>query len=256
MDEPWQDGEVAVLVRAGEAPLLLRVRDRPQAIGTHGVLDLSSQLGRPPGGAVEWVGRRYRLLRPSLADLLVSLERGAQIVTPKDAFHLAFLAGVVPGARVAEAGSGSGALTVALASLVGPFGRVWSYERRAEFLEAARRNVERAGLADRVEFRRRDVATEGFGPEPLGSVLLDVPEPWAVVAAAQTALRTGGYLATYTPTYNQLERTVRELRSVGFADVRAVELLERPIQVGEGGTRPAFEMLGHTGFLAAGRKLE
>jgi tRNA (adenine57-N1/adenine58-N1)-methyltransferase catalytic subunit len=255
MAEAWHDGDVAALARPGEPSRLVRVRSTPQAIGERGVLDLSREIGRVPGGEVEWLGRRYRLIRPSLADLLGALERGPQIVTPKDAFHLAYLAGVVPGARVGEAGSGSGALTIVLATLVGTQGHVTSCERRAEFLEAARRNVERAGLAERVTFRLRDVADEGFGDDGLAGVVLDLPEPWAVVARVRPALAPGGYLATYTPTYNQLERTVREMREQGFADVRALELLERPIHVGDGGTRPGFEMLGHTAFLAVGRQV-
>ena len=251
----WSEGDVAALARPGEPSVLLRLRRAPQAIGDRGVLDLSHELGRAPGGEVEWLGRRYRLVRPSLADLLGSLARGPQIVGAKDAFHLAFLAGVVPGAHVAEAGTGSGALTVVLATLVGPTGRVTSYEKRPEFLEAARTNLERAGVADRVRLVLRDVAVDGVDPGELSSVLLDLPEPWEVVRSAKAALVEGGYLATYTPTYNQLERAVRSMREVGLGDVRALELLERPIQVGEGGTRPAFEMLGHTGFLAAGRKV-
>jgi tRNA (adenine57-N1/adenine58-N1)-methyltransferase len=251
----WQDGEVAALVRAGEPSRVLRIRGVPQAVGDRGVLDLSQEIGRPPGGEVTWLGRRYRLVRPSLADHLGTLERGPQIVTPKDAFHLAYLADVSPGAVVGEAGSGSGALTLVLATLVGADGKVHSYERRPEFLEAAHRNVERAGLLDRVAFHLRDVAAGGFDVDQLTSVLLDVAEPWELVRPALVALRPGGYLATYTPTYNQLERVVRAMREGGLADVRALELLERPIHVGDGGTRPAFEMLGHTAFLAVGRKV-
>jgi tRNA (adenine57-N1/adenine58-N1)-methyltransferase catalytic subunit len=254
--DAWADGDTGALVRPGEPAVLVRLRPVPQPLGDHGVIDLSAEIGRPPGGAVTWVGRSFRLVRPSLADLLGALERGPQIVTPKDAFHLAYLAGVVPGARVAEAGAGTGALTVVLATLVGPSGRVYSYDRRPEFLEAARRNVTRAGLSARVTFAVRDVARDGFDADRLSSVILDLPEPWAAGEGARNALREGGCVATYTPTYNQLERTVRELRAVGFSDVRAVELLERPIHVGDGGTRPAFEMLGHTGFLASGRKVD
>lgn len=252
----WREGDPAVLKRAAAAGLLLRLARGPQAIGERGVLDLSGQIGRPPGEAIEWLGARYRLVRPAPGDLLAGLERGAQIVTAKDAAYLAFLAGVVPGAAVAEAGAGSGALTIVLASAVGAQGRVYSYDRRPEHLEAARRNVERTGLGPRVTFRERDVARDGLGAEPLDSVILDLPEPWAVCASARATLRVGGFLATYTPTYNQLERTVRELRAERFDDVRALELLERPIQVGEGGTRPSFEMLGHTAFLAVGRKVD
>jgi tRNA (adenine57-N1/adenine58-N1)-methyltransferase len=255
MMDLWADGDVAVLARPGGPSLLLRIQRSPQAIGDRGVLDLSGEIGKPPGGEVAWLGHRYRLVRPSLADLLGTLERGPQIVTAKDAFHLAYLAGVAPGAEVAEAGTGSGALTLVLATLVGPAGRVFSYERRPEFLDAARRNVERAGLADRVSFRLRDVAIEGIEGDRLTSVILDLAEPWSVVPSARKALREGGYVATYTPTYNQLERTVRAMRDAGLGDVRALELIERPIHVGDGGTRPAFDMLGHTGFLAVGRKV-
>ncbi|HUJ78587.1 MAG TPA: tRNA (adenine-N1)-methyltransferase [Thermoplasmata archaeon] len=256
MAEAWEEGEPAVLTRAGAAPILVRLARGPQRLGDGGVIDLTASLGTEPGGAVTWLGQAYRLVRPSLADLLAGIRRGPQIVTPKDAAHLAYLAGVAPGGRVAEAGAGSGALTIALAFMVGPAGRVTSYDRRPEFLATARRNVVDAGLADRVEFRERDVARDGLDVTGLGSVVLDLPEPWEVVGAARTALAPGGGVATYTPTYNQLERTVRALRTAGFGEVRAVELIEREIHVGDGGTRPAFEMLGHTGFLAGGRKVD
>jgi len=256
MSESWAEGETVALKRAGAPALLVRLERGPQKIGNEGVLDLSEEIGRSPGGKVSWLGETYWALRPSLSDLLGWLRRGAQIVTAKDAAQLLYLAGVGPGAKVAEAGAGSGALTVALAYAVGPDGSVISYDRREDFLEAARANVRRSGLADRVSFRRRDVAVEGLDAEELASVVLDLPEPWAVLASAHSALVPGGYVATYTPTYNQLERTVRALRDLRFDEVRALELLERGLHVGEGGTRPAFEMLGHTGFLATGRRVD
>jgi tRNA (adenine57-N1/adenine58-N1)-methyltransferase len=250
-----REGEPVLLRRPRGDSLLVRLRTGPQSVEGRGVIDLSAEIGRPPGGTVDWAGASYRLLRPSLSDLLTQLKRRAQIVTPKDALYLVYLAGVGPGARVAEAGSGSGALTTALAFFVGPTGRVVSYDRRPDFLEVARRNIGAGGLEGRVEFRLRDVGTDGFDEEELDSIVLDLPEPWTPLAAAHGALRWGGSVATYIPTYNQLERTVRELRSSGFDEVRAVELLERNLHVGDGGTRPDFEMLGHTGFLAAGRKV-
>ncbi|MGB6500588.1 MAG: tRNA (adenine-N1)-methyltransferase [Thermoplasmata archaeon] len=255
MGDVWREGDRAVLKRPGAPPILVAVARGPQRVGDDAVLDVGDQIGRPPGGEIAWLGTKCRLVRPSLADLFQTLRRGPQIVTPKDAAYLGYLAGVFPGARVGEAGAGSGALTIALAYSVGPTGHVTSYDRRAEFLDTARRNIERAGLADRVTFRERDVARDGLDEVSLDGVVLDLPEPWAVVAAVHAALTPGGYVATYTPTYNQLERTVRALRDAGFDDVRALELLERPIHVGDGGTRPEFEMLGHTGFLAAGRRV-
>jgi len=256
MSEPWTEGETIALKRAGDPALLVRLARGPQKIGNEGVLDLSEQIGKAPGGAVTWLGATYWALRPSLSDLLASVRRGAQIITAKDAAYLLFLAGVGPDATVAEAGAGSGALTVALAYAVGPRGRVISYERRDDFLDAARGNVRRAGLEARVSFRRRDVVAEGLDATDLASVVLDLPEPWAALASVRSALASGGFVATYTPTYNQLERTVRALRDLRFDEVRALELLERGLHVGDGGTRPAFEMLGHTGFLATGRRVD
>lgn len=255
MSEPWVEGETIALKRSGHPVLLVRLARGPQKIGDEGVLDLTEQIGQQPGKAVPWLGATYWALRPSLSDLLSSVRRGAQIITAKDAAQLLFLAGAGPGASVAEAGAGSGALTIALAFAVGPTGSVISYDRRDDFLEAARSNVRRAGLESRVSFRKRDVALDGLDVTELSSVVLDLPEPWAVVESAHSALAPGGYVATYTPTYNQLERTVRALRDRGFDEVRALELLERGLHVGEGGTRPAFEMLGHTGFLATGRRV-
>jgi tRNA (adenine57-N1/adenine58-N1)-methyltransferase catalytic subunit len=254
--EPWAEGETVSLKHAGAPAFLVRVARGPQKLGDQGVLDLTELIGTAPGGVVTWLGTSYRAVRPSLADLLGSIRRGAQIITAKDATQLLFLAGVGPGATVAEAGAGSGALTVALAYAVGPSGRVLSYDRRDDFLEAARANVRRAGLEERVEFRKRDVVAEGLDASDLASIVLDLPEPWGVLASARAALAPGGYVATYTPTYNQLERTVRSLRELGFDEVRALELLERGLHVGEGGTRPSFEMLGHTGFLATGRRVD
>lgn len=253
---PLADGELVLLRRREGDAFLVTLRRGPQALEGRGVVDLGPLIGQPSGATLEWAGARYRALRPGLSDLLGVLRRKAQIVTPKDAQYLLYLAGVGPGAVVAEAGAGSGALTTVLAFAVGAAGRVVTYDRREEFLAVARANVHGAGLADRVDFRVRDVASEGLDVTDLDAVVLDLPEPWAVVAAAKRALVAGGRVATYTPTYNQLERTVRELRAQGFEDVRSVELLERTLHVGEGGTRPEFDMLGHTGFLTGARKVD
>lgn len=226
-----------------------------QVIEGRGVIDLSDQIGRPPGGWIEWAGTRYQLLRPALPDLAAAVRRRAQIVTPKDAQYLLYLAGVGPGDRVGEAGAGSGALTLVLAHAVGSNGRVYSFDRRPDFLDVARANVALAGWTDRVEFALRDVVTDGFGTTDLDAIVLDLPEPWGALAGARAALALGGRLASYSPTYNQVERTVRELDALGFQEIRSLELLERGIHVGQGGTRPEFDMLGHTGFLTGARRV-
>jgi tRNA (adenine57-N1/adenine58-N1)-methyltransferase catalytic subunit len=255
-DVGWVEGETVALKARGTPAVLVTLARGPTRIEDRGVIDLTGQIGRPPGDAIEWLGASYRVVRPSPADRFAAVRRGAQVVTPKDAAQLLFLAAVAPGGRVAEAGAGSGALTIALAAAVGPLGHVTSFDRRADFLDVARGNVARAGLADRVTFRERDVARDGFDLQGVDSVVLDLANPWDVLASAHAALAVGGYAATYTPTYNQLERTVATFRSVGFDEVRAVEVIERGIHVSDGATRPEFDMLGHTGFLAAGRRVD
>jgi tRNA (adenine57-N1/adenine58-N1)-methyltransferase catalytic subunit len=247
--------EPVILRRKAGDSLLLPLERGARTIEGHGVLDLSDQIGRPPGGLVQWAGGSYRIYRPTLPDLLGHLRRRAQIVTAKDALPLVYLAGIGPGSRVAEAGAGSGALTTVLAYFVGSAGRVYSFDRRPDFLDQARANVAAAGLVDRVEFALRDVATDGFGLTALDGIILDLPEPWKAVPFARDAVRVGGSLAAYVPTYNQLEATVRAFRTAGLEETRALELLERALHVGDGGTRPDFDMLGHTGFLAAGRRV-
>jgi tRNA (adenine57-N1/adenine58-N1)-methyltransferase len=249
-----REGEVVVLRGPGGMSVLVELRPGATEVPGRGVVDLSSTIGKEPGFGVPWAGATYQVDRPVLSDFLSHLRRRAQIVTPKDAMYLLYLAGIGPGAHVAEAGSGSGALTTVLAYSVGESGTVDSFDRRADFLEVARQNVTSAGLGGRVRFHARDVAAEGLLGGPFDAVVLDLPEPWEVAASARSTLRAGGRLATYTPTYNQLERTVRALREQGFQDVRSLELIERELHVGDGGTRPAFDMLGHTGFLTGGRR--
>jgi tRNA (adenine57-N1/adenine58-N1)-methyltransferase catalytic subunit len=252
-EEPLREGELVLVRHRPNDGALFRLRPGAQSVEGKGVIDLGPAIGGPPGFSIHWAGIPYRVIRPSLGDLLAHLRRRAQIVTPKDAQHLLLLAGVGPGGTVLEAGAGSGALTIVLAYTVGPTGHVITYDRRADFLEVARKNVAAAGLEDRVEFRLGDVATDGLEEDRASSLVLDLPEPWAVLPHARRALAVGASVALYTPTYNQLERSVRELKTLGYEEIRSVELLERALHVGDGGTRPEFEMLGHTGFLTGAR---
>ena len=255
-EDVWREGDALVLKRVGEPPLLLRLDRGPIRLGDAGLIDLTSLLGSPPGGSIDWLGTQYRALRPSLSDLFATMTRGAQIITPKDGARILSLASIAPGDRIGEAGSGSGALTIALAFAVGPSGMVLSLDRRAEAMRLAKANVERAGLGPRVRWVEGDVVKSGWPEEHLDAIVLDLPEPWAALAPSYRAVRTGAWMVAYTPTYNQLERTVRTMREIGLDEVQALEVIERALHVGEGGTRPSFDMLGHTGFLSAGRRVD
>jgi tRNA (adenine57-N1/adenine58-N1)-methyltransferase len=218
-----------------------------------GVVDTAKLAGQV-GRVAKIAGRPFLVLRPGTEDLMDALERKAQIITAKDAGPLLLLAGVKAGDVVLEAGAGSGALTTLLARAVTPGGRVHSVEIREDFLAVARRNVERAGFAPAVTFHHGDVR-EGIEPRDLDAVILDIPEPWAAVAPAWDALRPCGTLATFSPNMEQVRATHEAISEHPFIDVRTIEVIERDLEVHEGGVRPAFAALGHTGYLTFARKV-
>jgi tRNA (adenine57-N1/adenine58-N1)-methyltransferase len=209
-------------------------------------------LERLVGRTVELGGGRYLVLSPSIRDLVETVRRKAQIIGPKDSPIIAFNCSLQAGDLVVEGGAGSGAMTIVLAHTVYPDGRVVSYEIRKDFLRIARANVERTGLADLVEFKEADVC-EGIEEKDVKAVVLDIPEPWRAIPAAREALKPSGHLASFSPTVEQMRQTVLTLRESGFVDIWSLEVLERRMEVNRG-TRPSFEMLGHTGYMTFARK--
>jgi tRNA (adenine57-N1/adenine58-N1)-methyltransferase len=224
---------------------------------THrGTLSHDDIIGGPDGNVVRSLGGTpYVVFRPLLADYTLSMKRGAAVVYPKDAAQIVAMADVFPGARVLEAGAGSGALTCWLLRAVGPEGMVVSYERRPDFAEIARRNV-----------------TEFFGAEPgvwklvaadldpgaaeFDRVILDMLAPWEHADNAAKALVPGGLACCYVATTTQLSRTVETFRAHGsFDEPAAWESMVRGWHVEGLAVRPEHRMIGHTGFLVTARRL-
>ena len=215
-------------------------------------------IGGPEGVVVTSTGGvAYLALRPLLADVTVAMPRGAAVVYPKDAAQILMGADVFPGARVAEAGVGSGALTLFLLRAIGTAGRLLSYERRDDFAAVARRNVEAflGGPHPAWELRIGDFVDHP-ADEPLDRVVLDMLAPWECVPAAAAALRPGGVVCCYVATTTQLARTVETLRvHGGFTEPEATESLVRQWQAEGLAVRPKHAMVGHTGFLVTARRL-
>ncbi|MGD9962455.1 MAG: tRNA (adenine-N1)-methyltransferase [Thermoplasmata archaeon] len=219
-----------------------------------GVMDGDKLCDLSLGDRLEVGGRAFIVLRPSLNDLLSVMERRAQIITAKDSFLIPSHLDLGCGSRVLEAGVGSGALTMVLLKAVAPEGTVFSYELRADHADVARRNVEMSGYGACWEPRLGDVCKEEL-PGDLDAVALDMPNPWDALANAVKALRAGGHICCYVPNANQLEQLVKAMRGSGLAEVYSFETIQREMVVHEGGVRPSFETLGHTGYLAFGRKM-
>lgn len=200
------------------------------------------------------MGRRFYLFRPRVGEKMMKVRRKTQIVYPKDAGWLVMALDIFPGARVVEMGTGSGAFTIFLAQLVGPDGRVYTFDRREDFLENALFNLERAGLSERVEAGILN-AGEPFPVKEVDAVFLDLPEPWLALPPAYEILLEGRPLALIVPTAEQLKEAVRCLEETGFLFLEAVELLERKILVRQReGVRPFEQMVGFTGYLVSARK--
>lgn len=212
------------------------------------------------GGTVEsHIGTPYRILKPTLYDLVKGVKRQTQIIYPKEVGYILLKLGVGPGAKVVEAGSGSGSLTMALAWSVGDEGKVYSFERREEFSKLARKNLARAGLDHRVEFTHRDIA-EGFGVEDLDleggadCLFLDVRTPWEYLDQVEAAICKGAPVGFLLPTTNQISDLLAALEIAPFTDVEVLEIMLRRYKPVADRLRPADRMVAHTGFLVFARQ--
>jgi tRNA (adenine57-N1/adenine58-N1)-methyltransferase catalytic subunit len=224
---------------------------------THaGIVEHDALIGASEGVTVRTSkGARLVAVRPTLAEYVLEMPRGAQVIYPKDLGPILMLADVFPGARILESGVGSGALTCALLRAAGPLGHVTGYELREEFAQRAIRNVH-GFLGDDVplDVHVRD-AYEGIDEQGLDRVVLDLPEPWRVVKHAVEVLRPGGILVAYLPTILQVGRLREELADAPFGMVETLEVLQRTWHVEGQSIRPDHRMVAHTGFLTHARLL-
>ncbi len=197
-------------------------------------------------------GRRFLVVRPTLADVVLKMPRGAQVIYPKDLGAILLAGDVGPGMRVLEAGVGSGALSM---TMLRAGARVVGYEIRADFARRARANVvDWVGDDARYEVVERDVYA-GIEESDLDRVVLDLPEPWRVLPHAEKALRPGGILLAYLPTINQVSALRAAMSRSRFAMAETSELLRRTWHVEERSVRPDHRMVAHTGFLTTARLL-
>ena len=224
---------------------------------THrGILNHDDLIGKPWGSQVfSHQGSPFFLLQPSLVDLLTDLKRSTQIMYPKDIGFILSNMSVGPGQTVMEAGTGSGSMTVAMAFAVGPQGHVITYERREEFQRLARKNLERLGLDERVEFKLGDIA-DGFTERDVDAFFLDLPNPWDYVAQVRQALKPGGFFCNLVPTLNQVEKLLYALRRERYAFIEVCELLMRYYKPEPTRLRPTDRMVAHTGYLIFARRIE
>ncbi len=255
MSAPLQAGERVLLLDSKRRRYLVLLADGGEFHSHAGFVRHEDLVGQPEGVTVRSThGARYTAVRPTLADYILKMPRGAQVIYPKDIGPILLWADVFPGARLLESGLGSGALSAALlragADVVG-------YEVREDFAERAVANVEgflgKAAL-DRYRVEIRDTYA-GIDERDLDRIVLDLPEPWQVVPHAVEAMHAGGILLAYTPTIGQAAELRRALDSAPFGFTETIEVLHRSWHIEGQSVRPDHRMVAHTGFLTSARLL-
>jgi tRNA (adenine57-N1/adenine58-N1)-methyltransferase catalytic subunit len=257
---PLEAGE-RVLLQDAKGRRYLVTLERGATFHTHrGRLPHDQLIGSAEGTVARTdLGQRLLVLRPTLADWVVKMPRGAQVIYPRMIALMVMAADVQPGMTVAEAGAGSGALSIALLQALAPGGRLHAFERRPDFADQARRNVERwfGKAPDGFQLHEGDVVDGLAEVAPLDRVLLDLLEPWLVVPVAAEAIAPGGVLVCFVATIPQVMRLVEALEaSNSFGLVETSEAIFRPWHVDGLAVRPEHRMVGHTGFLVSARRVD
>jgi tRNA (adenine57-N1/adenine58-N1)-methyltransferase len=255
-DNVMRLGDLVLIYLDSRRQYLVQVSENLNLSSDLGNMALKEMIGKAFGYVGEThLGHKYYCLRPSTADLMFKVKRKTTIVYPKDLGYLLVETAVGPGSRVIDVGTGSGALAMVLAKIVAPDGMVFSYERREEFLDNAKRNIARAGCTENVKFYCRDVVVDGFDAQTVDAVFLDVPEPWAIVPVAETVLKGGHHLVSWSPNVEQVKRTVDVLKENHFIRVRVSEIIERDLLVRQQGIRPRERGITHTAYLVRAQKI-
>lgn len=257
-DAVFREGDTAMLIdRKGRRHT---IRLSPEgALHTHvGVLAHQDIIGRNQGCWLRsTMGQVFLALKPTLGEYAQHMPRATQVIYPKDLGNILIMADIFPGCRVVEAGLGSGALTMALLQAAGPRGCVTSYEVRTGQIPKVRSNMDAyLGDTDNLQVREGDIY-QGIEEQDVDRVVLDVPEPWHVVAHAAEALKPGGILLCFLPTVLQVHRLTGALEDDRrFQLVETVETLLRGWHVTQQSMRPAHRMVAHSGFITTARRCD
>jgi tRNA (adenine57-N1/adenine58-N1)-methyltransferase len=255
---PFEAGERALLLDQRGRRYLVTLKTGETWHSHGGALAHDRLIGSPEGTEVRSAtGMTFRAFRPRMADFVLKMPRGAQVVYPKDLGPIIVEADVYPGSRVLEAGTGSGSMTIALCRATGPEGRVVSYDLRPEFQHQASRNVESffGKMPDWLELREGDVRSVAESGEIFDRAILDLPEPWEALEALRAVLPAGGIVCGYLPTTNQVQQLVLAIGRTSYEHLETFEVLHRSWHVTARSVRPDQRMVAHTGFVTVARRI-
>ena len=255
MSRPLEAGERVLLIDNKKRRYLVTLQAGGEFHSHAGFVPHDAIIGQAEGLLAQSTrNASYRVLRPTLADFILKMPRGAQVIYPKDLGPILMLADITPGCRVLESGVGSGALSM---TMLRAGATITGYEMREDFANRARSNVESflgAEALSRYDVQVRD-CYEGIDETGFDRVVLDLPEPWQVVKHAESALTPGGILLAYTPSITQAVQLRERLEESDFAMAETMEVLNRGWHIEGQAVRPDHRMVAHTGFLTHARLL-
>ena len=229
---------------------------------THrGIIEFDDIIGKYFGSCVfsrpyETQGYKFYILKPLPSDYILHMSRKTQIIYPEDAGLILIYSGIGPGSTVLEAGCGSGALTCILGNYVRPNGHIYSFDIKEKYINRARKNVERANLSDIVSIQYGDIIEDDFNHKNVDAIVLDMAQPWKAIDKTKSYLKLSGTIASFSPSIEQVKKTTLAMKNNGFFEIKSYELLKRKIQVKNNATHPEVRMIGHTGYITFGRKIE
>jgi len=232
-----------------------------QEFHTHkGLIHFDDIIGKSYGTCTfsrpyETQGYKFYILKPLPSDFILHMTRKTQIIYPKDAGMILLYAGIGPGSKIIEAGTGSGALTCILGSYVRPNGHIYSYDIREKSLIQARRNIKNAKLEEFVSIERKNILKDELNHTNIDAIVLDMATPWDAIQKVKKYLKLSGSIVSFSPTIEQVKKTTFALQDNDFFEIKTIELLKREMKIKKNATRPDGRMIGHSGYLTFGRKI-
>ncbi|MFX0102126.1 MAG: tRNA (adenine-N1)-methyltransferase [Candidatus Hodarchaeota archaeon] len=261
---PIDNGDFVIIAKGKKHRWLIQVEEGKEFHNHFGIVYHDDLLGKEFGDIYESLSShaQFILVKPLMHEMATKFARGTQIIYPKDIGFIILNAGIVPGSRVLEAGTGSGAMTMLIGSIVndGGSGKVISYDIVEKHHQIAKKNIIKARLSNIVDLRMGNVTERGVQEElskedRFDACIFDLPKPWDVVDLAHQVLKPCGVFCSFSPVIEQIKKTALKLREGKWYDVNTFELLLRAWQVKENATRPKPSMTGHTGFIVVAKKI-
>ncbi len=252
-----KDTDHILLMYDSKRKWLLKVRQGENFATHKGIVYFDDIIGKQYGTCIftKPQGFKMRVFKPLPSDFILKMGRTTQILYPEDCGLILMYTGIGPGSLVLEAGTGSGALTCILGNYVKPNGHIFSYGIREKSLKQAKKNIQKAKLENVVSIEYGDILKD-VEHSDLDAVVLDLATPWLAIKRVKNFLKLSGTFASFSPTIEQVKKTVVALEGEEFYDINTFELIKRKIIVKENATRPTTRMIGHTGYLTFARRFQ